>query len=237
MLKFVFVILLLVVCINATHNYKKPHNLHQNTKRHIVQPSLDKAFYHKISARNGNADPAVNRKNALTARKLVSKIKWASLATISRLSDWTGYPFANVKSIADGTTNNSTGIPYFYLTPLDDSVQDIEQENHVSITMSIEQLDGYCKSKKLNAEDNGCIRINMLGQMVKLEEGSDEQKFAKKALFQRHPTMKYWPADGNYFFAKLEIRDVVVLFDSIHHECVPRDVYFETNPYENESSE
>lgn len=226
--KFVFILVLLVGFANAAQNNKKRHILTKKIKQSFT-PS-HKLVNQNFATRNGSSDPAVNLRNAKIARKIVHSTNWVSLATTSRLEDWTGYPFVNVKSISDGTKDNSTGIPYFYLTPLDDSVKDIEQQSSVSITMSIEQDNGYCTSNNLDVEGTGCTRVNMLGKIVKLEEGSDEQKFAKEALFDRHPSMEYWPADGDYFFAKLEIRDVVVLFDTIEHECVPIKVYYETKP-------
>lgn len=48
------------------------------------------------------------------------------MATISTRSPVKGYPFANVFSVSDGTVNNSSGIPYMYMTPLDMSVNDLK---------------------------------------------------------------------------------------------------------------
>lgn len=50
---------------------------------------------------------------------------WASLATISILPAIEGFPFSNVKSIVDGSMANSTGVPYFYMSPLDFSARDL----------------------------------------------------------------------------------------------------------------
>lgn len=50
---------------------------------------------------------------------------WASLATISILPAIEGFPFSNVKSIVDGSLANSTGVPYFYMSPLDFSARDL----------------------------------------------------------------------------------------------------------------
>ena len=48
-------------------------------------------------------------------------LDWASIATISNNS----FPLANLKSISDGPIDNSSGIPYFYMTPWDLSGHDL----------------------------------------------------------------------------------------------------------------
>lgn len=50
---------------------------------------------------------------------------WASIATISTLPAIQGFPFSNVKSVVDGSMANSTGIPYFYMSPLDFTAKDL----------------------------------------------------------------------------------------------------------------
>ena len=60
-------------------------------------------------------------------KKLFFFQDWASLATHCSRSPVEGYPFANVFSISDGPTlEQSSGTPYFYLTPLELSVQDLK---------------------------------------------------------------------------------------------------------------
>lgn len=50
---------------------------------------------------------------------------WASVATISVLPAIEGFPFSNVKSVVDGSLANSTGVPYFYMAPMDFTAKDL----------------------------------------------------------------------------------------------------------------
>ena len=55
------------------------------------------------------------------------------MATISTHPPIEGYPFNNIFSVSDGMVDNSTGVPYFYLSELELSVFDI----HVSVKILI----------------------------------------------------------------------------------------------------
>ncbi|KAF2899693.1 hypothetical protein ILUMI_06478, partial [Ignelater luminosus] len=63
---------------------------------------------------------------AKVARYVIHNSDWASLATISTLPEIKTYPFVSLESISDGPRDNSTGMLYFYLTPLDMSSLDIK---------------------------------------------------------------------------------------------------------------
>lgn len=52
-------------------------------------------------------------------------LDWASIATISTLSEIQTYPFVSLKSVSDGPRDNSTGMLYFYITSMDVSGKDI----------------------------------------------------------------------------------------------------------------
>lgn len=52
-------------------------------------------------------------------------LDWTALSTISTLPGIWSFPFSNIVSFSDGPVENSSGIPYMYLTPLDMSVQDL----------------------------------------------------------------------------------------------------------------
>ncbi len=58
---------------------------------------------------------------------LFLSIDWTSIATLSTLPQLEGFPFANIISISDGATiREASGEPYFYLTPFDYTVEDLE---------------------------------------------------------------------------------------------------------------
>jgi hypothetical protein len=52
---------------------------------------------------------------------------WASVATISSRPEIFGFPFANVFSVSDGATlQTSSGVPYMYLSKMEMSVKDLK---------------------------------------------------------------------------------------------------------------
>lgn len=53
-------------------------------------------------------------------------LDWVSIATLSTEKVIKGYPFVNLKSMSDGPTSNGTGIPYLYMSDLDQTGQDIK---------------------------------------------------------------------------------------------------------------
>lgn len=56
--------------------------------------------------------------------------EWTSMSTISTHEPLVGYPFVNVFSVSDGPVGNSTGIPYFFLTDMEISMQDLKVIDH-----------------------------------------------------------------------------------------------------------
>ncbi|KAJ8397910.1 hypothetical protein AAFF_G00432570 [Aldrovandia affinis] len=113
-----------------------------------------------------------------------------------------GLPFGNIFSVSDGPLGNSTGIPYFYVTPMDKSVTDLMSFPLASLTFSEAEGD-FCRKNMYDPEDPRCARLTLTGKMVKV--GAEEVEFAKAAMFSRHPVMKKWPAGHKWFFMKLEL--------------------------------
>ena len=95
-----------------------------------------------------------------------------------------------MQSMSDGTVSpdNSTGIPYFYVSPLDTSMIDIAADNSTSITISEEMINSDCSSQKVDPESPLCARLTLTGHMVPVPTAS-EQAQARAALFSRHPVM------------------------------------------------
>lgn len=84
--------------------------------------------------------------------------------------------------------DNSTGLPYFYVSEMDVSQIDIaaNPEGLVSFTMSEAALPGGCQMT--DPESPLCVRLTLTGKMVEVEEGP-EKEYAQQALFDRHPAM------------------------------------------------
>ena len=77
---------------------------------------------------------------ARMARYITHNSEWAALATIATRDPIIGFPFANVLSISDGPVDNSTGVPYIYISPWEISARDLSHNNKASLTMSLAQV-------------------------------------------------------------------------------------------------
>ena len=156
------------------------------------------------------------------ARLLVHAADWASISTISRAEQTPGMPFSNIVSFADGTEDASTGVPYFLVSPLDESIKDLLQDPRMSLSLTAAQL-AHGGAGNANcaiglggdAESPPCTRVTLSGTFVNIT-GTAEAATAERALYQRHPLMKEW-GPGNplglhdFFFAKLSLEQVWVI--------------------------
>ena len=149
-------------------------------------------------------DPPSYKEKAKRARYLLHYVEWATIATISTHYNMGLSPFSNVLAITDGTADNSTGIPYMYVSDLDTSSQDIKHNNNVSITVS-EMETAYCKHQRYIAETPLCARLTLSGKFEEIKS-SDEREFALNALFTRFPEMKNYPKGHEFYPAKLNIK-------------------------------
>jgi len=147
---------------------------------------------------------------AKTARFVTHISDWGSLATIASHDPIKGYPFAKVFSISDGVLGkSSTGVPYFYMTPMDVSAQDVAADPHVTLSLSEAQSD-ICKEEEEDPQSPICAKVMLTGKIVKITE-KEEIARAQSLLFSRHPDMEYWPSGHGWFYAKLELKQVQLL--------------------------
>lgn len=123
--------------------------------------------------------------------------------------------------------DNSSGIPYFYVSDLDTSMQDLKQHPKCTLTLSEAAVD--CAEKKLDPEDPRCVRLALTGTMVDVTDAS-EIKFAKDGLFSTHPQMATWPASHDFHFTKLQIERIWLIdFFGGASDIAPKD-YFASSP-------
>mmetsp|Transcript_23855 Transcript_23855/g.38339 ORF Transcript_23855/g.38339 Transcript_23855/m.38339 type:complete len:248 (-) Transcript_23855:121-864(-) len=146
-------------------------------------------------------------KKAATARWVVHNTTYGTLATTS--VHLNGTAFGNVQSFVDGDMTFTTGIPYFYVSEMDVSQQDIAANPMVSFTISEASI-GYCAKKGWDPEDPRCAKVVLSGKVVEVTDSDEQAKF-KSALFSRHPPMKSWPSDHNWKVKKLQIQDIWML--------------------------
>jgi len=192
------------------------------TNEILNSTALEEVVVEKEAAKGG---PPPHDQTARMARYVCHQSNWGAMATISSRNPILGFPFANVFSLSDGPVGESTGTPYIYATPLEISFHDLKVNPQASITMSLAQ-GNYCTEKHYDPMDPRCAHIILTGSMVEVAKGSDEAEFAKKALFSRHPVMPDWPKNHGWFFAKLNITNVIVLDFFGGAITVPLEDYF-----------
>jgi len=113
-----------------------------------------------------------------------------------------GVAFGNPISLVDGL---GCGTPYFYVSMMDASMQDVAVDPHATLTLSEATID--CQTLQLDPEDPRCVRLSLSGQMVNVSD-KDEYAKARAALFKRHPPMKSWPSDHGWMIFKLQIENL-----------------------------
>jgi len=153
--------------------------------------------------------PPPHDKYAKMARYITHFSNHGAMATISSREPTTSFPFANVFSMADGPLGESSGTIYMYTTPIEISFIDLAIDNRASITLSLAQGE-YCDHQGLDPQDPPCGHICLTGRIERVVD-PEEEEFAQRALFSRHPNMEYWPADHAFYFAKLNMTNIILL--------------------------
>ena len=174
-------------------------------------------------AQASNRPPAFE--GARVARWLVSETTWGTIATISNAHDSgsNGTAWANPQSFSDGIKNSSdpneysTGTPYFFMTGLDETPQDLAINPMGAFSISESQISGDPTCQKTDTEDPTCARISLSGKFIDVTKTgtSQENAFAYKALLSKHPSMSTWgsPGKGEHDFHiwRLEIHSIFFL--------------------------
>jgi len=169
---------------------------------------------------------------ARMARYIVHYSEWTSMATICSRDPLKGFPFSNTFSVSDGASvAKSTGIPYFYVPSLEMSVHDLKHDPRASVSMTLAQ-GSYCKKKNLDPEDPRCAHVIISGTFSKIDVGSQEETFAREALFTRHPEMEDWnQPDHGWFFAKIDIKNILLLDYFGGATTIPVKDYLKATPF------
>ncbi|XP_006887865.1 PREDICTED: protein CREG2 [Elephantulus edwardii] len=160
--------------------------------------------YRREGARAVSTPPSPSLRPG-TARFLAHSNAWGCLATVSTQERIQGLPFGNCLPISDGPINNSTGIPFFYLTAKDPTVSDLLKNPMASLTLPESEAE-FCRRNIVDPEDPRCVRLTLTGQMVAVSP--EEAEFARQAMFSRHPVMRKWPRQYEWFFMKMRIQNI-----------------------------
>ncbi|XP_068428656.1 protein CREG2 [Clinocottus analis] len=178
--------------------------------------------------KSGSGSPPPHQETARTARYIAHYSDWGHLATISTQEQIKGLPFGNIFSVSDGPLDNSTGVIYFYVTPMDNTVSDLKSNPSASLTFS-EAEGEFCRQMVYDPEDPRCARLTLTGKMV--EVAPEELGFAKESMFSRHPVMAKWPVGHKWFFMKLELMQVWLQDWIGGVSIIPLEDYFKATPF------
>ncbi|XP_005370154.1 protein CREG1 isoform X2 [Microtus ochrogaster] len=153
--------------------------------------------------------PLPPREDAPRVARFVTHVSdWGALATTSTLEAVRGRSFADVISFSDGPPGAGSGVPYMYLSPMQQLVSDLQEHPEATLTLSLAQT-VFCRKHGFDPQSPLCVHIMLSGTVTKVNE--KEADYAKNSLFLRHPEMKTWPSSHNWFFAKLNITNIWVL--------------------------
>ncbi|XP_005575160.2 protein CREG2 isoform X1 [Macaca fascicularis] len=164
---------------------------------------------------------------AATARSLAHASASGCLATVSAHEKIQGLPFGSCLPISDGPFNNSTGIPFFYMTAKDPVVADL-MKNPTASLMLPESEGEFCRKNIVDPEDPQCVRVTLTGQMIAVSP--EEVEFAKQAMFSRHPGMRKWPRQYEWFFMKMRIEHIWLLKWYGGVSNISKEEYFKAVP-------
>nr|ATU82451.1 venom pyridine 5' phosphate oxidase [Lethocerus distinctifemur] len=166
---------------------------------------------------------------ARMARYVVHNSDWCSVSHVSRQNQTYGYPQARVFSMVDGPTYNSTGVPYIYVTLMDEGTQDLLKTGRCSMTMSLAQGD-YCKNQSYDPEDPRCPQVILTGNCLKVPDQTEEWNFARNSLFCRHPIMARWPPGHQWIVMKLQVKNILLVDDIGGNKYPTVEEYFKAPP-------
>ncbi|KAM9710667.1 protein CREG2 [Menidia menidia] len=200
-----------------------------NADRNDAVKRPSRLFSYRLEKlKSGGVSPPPHQETAKTARYIAHYSDWGHLATISTQDKIKGIPFGNIFSVSDGPLDNSTGVMYFYMTPMDYTVADLESNPYASLTFSEAEGD-FCRQMVYDPEDPRCARLTLTGKMVKV--GPEELAFAKEAMFSRHPVMEKWPVGHKWFFMKMDLIQVWLQDWIGGVSLIPLEDYFKATPF------
>jgi hypothetical protein len=178
----------------------------------VVGGALGETMQGEQDGRSAAGGRGASSPGVSDARSLVHASLWGSISTISSNAATQGFPFSNIVSFADGAVGAGTGIPYMFVSPLDESITDLLKDPRMSLALTAAQLGNQSNSNCAIAaggdpESPPCTRLTLTGRFVNIT-GTAEAKVAEAGLYSRHPLMKEWATLGDFFFAKIELAQV-----------------------------
>ncbi|XP_026478303.1 protein CREG1-like [Ctenocephalides felis] len=174
------------------------------------------------------------KKTAEVARYMIHNINWATVVTFLSTkklcvdSEFSKSVFGSIKSIADGTRNKSTGIPYFYLQKNEPMLENLRLDNRTALTVTIDQTK-YCQKLGIDTVEPKCSRVILMGRTQKLNLTSEEFDFARSALKESHPHLEE-NFNEKFLIAKLVVENIKVVDGPGGLRNLPLDLYYKAEP-------
>ncbi|KDR19714.1 protein CREG1 [Zootermopsis nevadensis] len=219
MYNLVLVVLVTALCVDSLTVYGSHNTFLFNT---FDQEEEDNVI-------DSKKEPPPHSEVAKMARYIVHNSEWALVAYKSQQLVTNEFPMGTVLSVSDGPLGSGNGTPYVYVSELEDAIQDTDKDSRCSLTMTLAE-GSYCKEKKLDPQYPTCPQVTLVGRIERVKNGTTEEAFAQEALFSRHPSMKTWPKDHNFFFMKLSIERVMIVDYFGGPIYVDVDDYFNVTP-------
>ncbi|KAJ8253469.1 hypothetical protein GJAV_G00213300 [Gymnothorax javanicus] len=213
---------------------KRPEPL-METKDHKLASTTPRMFSYRVEGTKRNAGALSPPEDAAkTARYVAHNSDWGFLAAISTLDMIKGVPSGKVFAVSDGPSDNSTGVPYFYVSEMDNTVIDLRSNPFASLSFS--NVQGICR-QVMEVGKIPCFQcareqqagLTLSGQVM--EVGKEEVEFAKEAMFSRHPAMRKWPSEHRWLFMKLSLKQVWLQNWVGGVSLVPLHEYQKATPY------
>lgn len=152
------------------------------------------------------------------------------MATVSTLPAISGFPIADIVSIADSVEGEkSTGQIYMILTDLHFPEQDLLVNNKLTLLFSMEQYKN-CS----DAMEPTCARLTITGKLLKIPGGTEEHEFGMNAMLSRHPIVKKWILYPyhEFYLAKVEVQYIMLQDFYGRPNNVAVEDYFAAEPEE-----
>ncbi|NWS68870.1 CREG2 protein, partial [Crotophaga sulcirostris] len=146
-----------------------------------------------------------------TARYLARFFSWGFVFFFAAHGKIQGMPYGNCLLLSDGPVNNSTGIPFFFVTPKDFFLADL-LKNPVASFFLPEADFFFCSyffsaffsfffKNLIDPEDPRFFLLTLMVFFFTVPP--EEVEFAKQAMFSRHPVVRKWPRSYFFFFMKM----------------------------------
>lgn len=147
--------------------------------------------------------------HAEMARWLVHVNGWGTLSTTSRDLSTANQTvaFGNIVSYSDGPNDRSTGRLLFYLTRLDATAYDLQENNAATLSIAEAQIHGACRN--IDVEDPTCAKVALSGLVD--EVPAVGRREAEELLFARHPDMKLWPKGHDFRIYEMQVISIRLL--------------------------